>query len=344
VGKQITGGSVHEKDIELLTKDQKNFLKGNLKSQQKASEKAYSDLLKRPDTPDLDKMLKKSKGTYENLMSDKAGQQYWDMMAPTRQTYQDMMNAGTGQDAFKAGVVDPMMQQYNQQVLPSLQQRFVDANAGSSSALNQALSQSANDLTTQMGSMYLPFMQSQQQLRAQGAQGLQGQVMPWMQNQQNTQLQAAQGSAGLTNPYMSMYGTQMGGRQAALSGLGALAGQQAFTPLISQHEGVLGATMKAAGAYAASSEKVKENIKDYEKGLETLKEIDVKQYDYIPEIGGEKGKVGVIAEQVPEEVTLMLGGVLHVDMYGLLGITINAIKDLNKKVEELEKKLCQLHQ
>lgn len=342
------GGSTHEKNIELLTKDQKSYLKDVLKSQQKASEQAYSDFLKRPSTPDLDKMLKPAKGTFESLMSDKSGQKYWDMMAPTRQTYQDMMNAGTGQDAFKAGVVDPMMQQYNQQVLPSLQQRFVDANAGSSSALNQALSQSANDLTTQMGSMYLPFMQGQQQLKMQGAQGLQGQVMPWMQNQQQTQMQAAQGSAGLTNPYMSMYGTQFGGRQAALSGMNSLAGQQAFTPLISQQQGILGPLIQGGATYAGmaamSSEKVKENIKNYSNGLKVLKDIDVKQYDYKKEFGGEKDKVGVIAEQVPQELTLFIDGIKHVDLYGLLGLSINAIKDLNKKVEELEKKLCQSHQ
>lgn len=67
------------------------------------------------------------------------------------------------QSAFQKGVVDPTMQTYNQQVVPGLQQRFVDANAGASSALNQALSQSANDLSTSLGSQYLQYQQGQQQ-------------------------------------------------------------------------------------------------------------------------------------------------------------------------------------
>lgn len=65
--------------------------------------------------------------------------------------------------AFQKGVVDPTLQTYNQQVVPGIQQRFVDANASSSSALNQALAQSAGDLSTSLGSQYLQYQQGQQQ-------------------------------------------------------------------------------------------------------------------------------------------------------------------------------------
>lgn len=66
------------------------------------------------------------------------------------------------QSAFQTGVVDPMLQTYQQQIVPGIQQQFVDANASSSSALNQTLARSAKDLTTSLGSQYLPFMQGQQ--------------------------------------------------------------------------------------------------------------------------------------------------------------------------------------
>jgi hypothetical protein len=295
----MTGGSTHEKNIKLFSKDQTKFLGDILKGETKAGKQAYSDLLQRPSTPNLDKML-----------------------GPSRQTFQGLMNQGSDMGAFQQGVVDPMTQQYRQQILPALQQRFVDANAGSSSALNQALAQSANDLTTQMGSLYLPFRQ----------------------NQQQTQLSAAQGYAGLTNPYMSLYGTQMGGRQAALSGLSGLAGQQTFTPLISQKEGILGPMIGAAGSIGAgmalaSSEKVKENIKEYSKGLDVIKDLSVKMYDYKKEQGGAKNKVGVIAEKLPKEITCDLDGVLGVDLYGLVGLLINSVKELNKKIDELEKRV-----
>jgi hypothetical protein len=298
MGKSTMGGSVeHTGNVELLTKDQKKFLSGILGSSSKGAAKAYKDLLKRPDEPNLKKMLDPSRNVYERLMSE-----------------------GDDMSAFKTGVVDPMMMNYNQQVLPGLQQRFVDQNAGSSSALNQALAQSAGDLTTQMGSLYLPFKQ----------------------NQQNMLLNAAQGNASLTNPYMDMYKTQFGGRLSALSGLGGLAGQQTFTPMIHQTEGIAGPLINAAGSAAAaaammSSEKVKENISPYEKGLEIVKDLSVKSYDYKPEVGGAKNKVGVIAETLPDELCSNVNGIRCVDLYGLISILINSVKELNEKIERLEK-------
>lgn len=65
-------------------------------------------------------------------------------------------------EIFQKSYVDPAMQTYQQQVLPSIQQRFVDANAGASSALNQALSQSASDLSTALGAQYGQFFEGQQ--------------------------------------------------------------------------------------------------------------------------------------------------------------------------------------
>lgn len=55
------------------------------------------------------------------------------------------------------------MQALEQQILPAIQQRFTDVNAGSSSALNQALAQSATDLSTALGSQFGQFAQNQQQ-------------------------------------------------------------------------------------------------------------------------------------------------------------------------------------
>jgi hypothetical protein len=69
---------------------------------------------------------------------------------------------GDLQSAFQKGVVDPSMQQFNQQVIPGVTSQFTDANAGASSALNQALAGKAGDLQTSLASQYLPFMQGQQ--------------------------------------------------------------------------------------------------------------------------------------------------------------------------------------
>lgn len=94
-----------------------------------------------------------------------AGQAYRQFLQP--------QGVGDYQDIFQQTYIDPAMQTYQQQVLPGIQQRFVDADAGSSSALNQALAQSAQDLSTSLGSQFGQFYQQQQanQLAALGQLG-----------------------------------------------------------------------------------------------------------------------------------------------------------------------------
>ena len=72
---------------------------------------------------------------------------------------------------FEEQYVKPAQQSFERFTVPSLQQRFVDADAGSSSALNQALAQSATDLSTNLGTQFGQFMQGQQQKQL-GAMGL----------------------------------------------------------------------------------------------------------------------------------------------------------------------------
>jgi hypothetical protein len=199
------------------------------------------------------------------------------------------------QSAFQQSVVDPSMQTFNQQVIPGIQQRFVDAGAGSSSALNQALGGAAENLTTSLQSQYLPFLQGQQQNQLSGLGGLQG-----------------------------------------------LAGMRTFQPY--QQEGILGDILSMFGeiakgaAMAASSREVKENIKKYEGGLSTIKDMEVKKFDYKPEFGGTKGTIGLIAEEVPEEFQGEINGVKAVNLYSLIGLLINSMKELTTKVELLEAK------
>jgi hypothetical protein len=225
-------------------------------------------------------------------IGQQAGQAYNQFLQPFDSTKYE--------DVFNKAVVNPSMQQFEQRVIPSIQQSFVDANAGSSSALNQALGQSAQDLTTSLGSQYLNFFNQQQ-------------------------------------------ANQMG----ALANLGGLANQQQFSPLISQGGGILGPLLGAIGnlgaGFAMSSEKIKENIRPYGKGLAIIKNMDVKIYDYIKEMGGAKNKVGVIAEKVPNEIQAEIDGIKAVDLYGLIGLLINSVKELNEKVVHLEEQNAITH-
>lgn len=194
---------------------------------------------------------------------------------------------------FQKMYVDPAMMAYDRNIVPGIQQRFTDANAGSSSALNQALAQSATDLSTSLGSAYGQFMQGQQQ------------------NQLN-----------------------------ALGMFGSMLGQQTFNPIIQQNQGILGPLVGAGGqigaGYMMSSKTVKENVKPYKSGLAELRDLKVKQYDYIEEVGGDKDRVGFIAEELPEELVAKKNGILHADLYGLIGLAINAIQELDERLTELE--------
>jgi len=75
---------------------------------------------------------------------------------------------------FQQSVVGPAMQTYEQQLLPALQQRFVDANANSSSALNQALAQSAGDMSKLLAGQRLDLQQNVAGRQSNALQGLSG--------------------------------------------------------------------------------------------------------------------------------------------------------------------------
>ena len=99
------------------------------------------------------------------------------------------MLSGDMEAMFQKSYVDPALQALEQQITPAIQQKYVDANAGSSSALNQALAQSATDVSTQLGQQYGQFLQNQQlqKLQALGLMQpyLTGQTFsPWIEKQE----------------------------------------------------------------------------------------------------------------------------------------------------------------
>lgn len=72
---------------------------------------------------------------------------------------------GSFEDQFQKGVVDPAMKTYNQDILPGLEQRYSDAGAGSSSALNQALVRSSEDLSSLLSGQRIGYQAQQQGMR-----------------------------------------------------------------------------------------------------------------------------------------------------------------------------------
>ncbi len=215
--------------------------------------------------------------------------------------YGDILDPGDFDDLFQKAYVDPAMQTFEQQTIPAIQSSFGAANAGSSSALNQALASSAKDLSVSLGS----------------------QAGEFYQNQQNRKLEAL-------------------GQMGNLSGTSILDPiiQEGYDPTGGYIEGgskILAAIVTAAAAaFAASSKNYKENIRDYGDALDKVNSLEVKQYDYKEEFGGGKGCVGLIAEDVPEELCVSQNGFVGVDVYGLCSMLVKAVQNLSEKVEKME--------
>ena len=101
------------------------------------------------------------------------------------------------------------------------------------------------------------------------------------------------------------------------------------------------------GLEFTSDERIKENIRSFESGIDTLNKIEVVKYDYKEFTGSSrKNVIGVIAQQLEN---VLPEAVSKTDMYGfedfrmvkesyLLYLAINAIKELSAKVTELENK------
>lgn len=212
------------------------------------------------------------------------------------------VGSGSFEDQFQKGVVDPSLKTYNQDILPALEQRYADAGAGSSSALNQALMKSSEDLSSLLSGQRIGYQGQQQQMR---------------QSAQNSALQTILG----------------------------LMGQKSFQPIVQgPTEGLIKPLIGTAGQLGAagimaSSQTVKENIREYKKSLDVLDNMKVKQYDYIIQVPGKQtDRVGLIAEDLPSEITAEVDGVLSVDLYGLVSLLVNCVKDLKEKVKALENK------
>lgn len=134
-----------------------------------------------------------------------------------QQAYQQFLQPVTPesyQDVFQQSVVDPAMMNFEQSVLPAIQQSFGDVNAGSSSALNQALGQSAQDLTTALGQQYGQFYQQGQANQLNALQQLQGLAGQRTFEPQFTQTQ------GILGPLIGMAGQIGAGAMGSPYGFG----------------------------------------------------------------------------------------------------------------------------
>lgn len=97
-------------------------------------------------------------------------------------------------------------------------------------------------------------------------------------------------------------------------------------------------TITATDFNSTSDLKVKENISTFENGLETIQQLRGVNYTW-KENG--KSSIGVIAQEIEEILPQLVkdGEVKSVNYNGLIGVLIEAVKELSAEVEELKKKI-----
>ena len=130
--------------------------------------------------------------------------------------------------------------------------------------------------------------------------------------------------------------------------MGGLSGQRILDPIIQKGYDPTGDMIGAGGDIGAALIKIlpaliagssidyKENVRDYGNALEKVKALEVKQYDYKEEFGGAKDCIGLIAEDVPQELYVSQKGHVGVDVYGLCSMLVKAVQNLTAKVEKME--------
>ena len=319
----LSGGAKQHKNADLQNKYQKEGMKGIFKN---LNPKDFAEIYKQMSSLPKEDMKAFTKGMEGFLNTNEKA-----YSKPFMKGIEGFLNPSEREmrKSFETGVVNPTMDIFNKQVIPGIQERFVGENLGSSSAMNQALSNAATDVSTQIGSQLPSFLQNQQQNRL-AAMGM----LPGMISQgQNNRLQALNMIPGARSNFM-------GPMQNALASYQNLLGETTFQPVISQSSGIMapavqGAATAATAAAMRSSKDVKENIKDYTEGLSAIDKMEVKSYDYID---GEKNRLGIIAEDAPPEIRTKLDGINAVDLYGMMSLMVNAIKELSGRLELLEAK------
>jgi hypothetical protein len=292
-----------------------------------------ADVLTPEQTAVLKKLNVNTGGQMEDILSKlgyniEGNQLFQGAEAATQQRLSDFDPAQTASN-FEQFVGQPARTAFQEQTAPGIAERFAGIGGARSSASQLALGgagqQLEQNLAAQKSNALMTAEQQKEQIRNQAI-------------QQALQLSGAPGQQGLSA--IDRYTALLNQGFNKQFDIGVDQGSAGLAPALIQGGSMLAAAkMMGPTAVAASSRKVKENIEDFDKGLELVENMDVKKYDYKEEfIKDGKNKIGLIAEELPEEFQQERDGILHVDLYGLLSVAINAIKELSEKVKNLEAK------
>ena len=249
--------------------------------------------------------------------------------------------------------------QFEQTTVPSLLSRF-GSGSGASGALNKALAEAGADLSLGLSAQTAPFIGqaalNQPGLQFQGAQlggqlagvpgqiaqqglGLGGEGLQQLLGIGGLQQQGARGRAGanqarflesqaFNNPFLTQF-------------LGQALGTPAFENIAFQgfrEPSIFEQVAPVAGAAlgAASDKRVKENIEPIDDALEKMQELKGYMFDYKKELISDGNRHGGVMAQdlekvLPDAVT-EIDGIKRVDMNAVIGLLVNAVNELARKV------------
>lgn len=245
---------------------------------------------------------------------------------------------------------------FERNTVPFLAERF-GATSGASGSLNRALAEAGVDLSLGLGAQAAPFLGqaalNQPGIQFQGAnlfsqlsqgpgalaqQGLQlgsqglGQLAGLGGLQQGLpigQARAEQARFTEAQPFANPFLAQFGPLALGTPAIENIAFQGFREPSLFEQVAPI-----AGGALAASDERLKEDIEPIDNALEKIDKLDGKTYHFKAKPIG-KMNAGLIAQDIEEilpEAVVEVEGVKYVDYNAVIGLLVNAVKELKRKV------------
>ncbi len=245
---------------------------------------------------------------------------------------------------------------FQQDIVPNLLERF-GATSGASGPLNQALSEAGANLSLGLGAQAAPFLGqaalNQPGIQFQGAQlgaqlaGIPGQLAGQGAQLSGQGLQQLLGIGGLqqalpigqaraeqqrfleSQPFSNPFLTQFGPLTLGTPAFENIAFQGFRDPSLLEKIAPI-----AGAAIGASDARVKDNVKHIDNALDKIDELDGKTYHFIFKPKNEQD-AGIMAQDIekvlPEAVT-EIDGIKHVNYAAVVGLLVNAVKELKRKV------------
>lgn len=223
--------------------------------------------------------------------------------------------------------------QFREETIPDIMSALGGIGAARSSGAAEVLGRKGRDLNLGLAAQFGPMQfQAQQAHMARQAQ-VPGQI---------ANLGAVQRGIGAEQQQFDLdrFMAADPSRNQALGLLPQTLGTSAFDTAVFQGfrqphflEATAGGIGGAVGGMMASDERVKENIVPIEDALEKLDKLEGKTFNYKINKEPNGGLIAQDIEKVLPQAVVEIGGVKYVNYYAVLGLLVNAVKELKSELD-----------